>query len=361
MDIGPSTYTLNARQVEQALGILRREQQVLRPSPPQEKAFKLLRFFVLGFAILFGLTLLIGLLALLALALPDDLAGGVPAILISGGILFGYFLLILLIPISIIIGILFFFNLPLFRKLWQHSRMARRLGLVTALRPHWRVERQKKWLPNVLLFLAGIAGVGVVGWGLVAVLGAVISGENLLREGLELLLTLLAVILVGVALITTYFTQRSKDRLDLVDRLHTSFEAYGSPGVPGQEQGVAVPAETYQKIARIEREQISRERAQSILTGLEEDDRPYFVQKSHEASRAQAALEAATRLRVQHRIDALTTDPRPPGAVEDPGSGLLHLRVPDTRITVSFAVDDEKRRIQVLALRPEPDDAPSSA
>lgn len=75
----------------------------------------------------------------------------------------------------------------------------------------------------------------------------------------------------------------------------------------------------------------------------------YRLEVTPSAKKALAALPKAARLRVDARINALATDPRPHGVKTLRGSKppLLRLRVGDYRII--YAVEDD--RLVVLVVR----------
>src|SRR5688500_2948171 len=86
---------------------------------------------------------------------------------------------------------------------------------------------------------------------------------------------------VGGAIIATSFVRRSKERLGLISRLYSSLAGYKDEAEQDKGSNIHIPAEAYEKIAQIEREQIARDRIQSILSGLDKvDASPYVSQKS---------------------------------------------------------------------------------
>jgi hypothetical protein len=70
-----------------------------------------------------------------------------------------------------------------------------------------------------------------------------------------------------------------------------------------------------------------RQRAQSILRAQKE--RTSIMPCAKAEAKAQDSLDAAIRLRVQAQT-ILTTEPRPTGVTEDPGTKTLRFRVPET-------------------------------
>lgn len=67
------------------------------------------------------------------------------------------------------------------------------------------------------------------------------------------------------------------------------------------------------------------------------------------AQRQLAALDPPTRRRLAHRIEALSTNPRPPGAeMLKGGEGELRIRVGDRRVI--YAVKDDMLLILVIKI-----------
>jgi len=163
-------------------------------------------------------------------------------------------------------------------------------------------------------------------------------------------------------MIMTIFVRRSQARLELVCRLSSSLKGYKEEVKQDEDGHIHLPTEAYEKIAQIERAQITRGRVQSILSGLDKAGAsPYVVQKSHLAQQAQAKLDTTTRLRVQDQIDALMTEPHPAGITGDPKAGTFHLRVPETPVIIGFTVDDRARCVQILSVESPSAAAESSA
>ena len=328
MGTNPESFTLNAWQFEQALAILQREQQVNTPSARQEKNFKLLNIAIYGFAI--------SLIMLLIIAL-------IEYFLQSETLILPLAIIILIVFFISAVGItlLFFMNLSYVRKLLGQRKLARKLGLWEAMRIPWKTERRRNKLRNVSDLCILILGLYIV---YSSVIPFLISDQEI---WLSLAICPL-MFAVGVAIIVTFFVRRSKERLRVITRLYSSLEGYRDEVEQNKENNIHIPAETYEKIAQIERSQIARDRVQIILNDKDNIGTSHYVlQKSHAAQQAQIRLDANTRLRVQDQIDALITEPHPPGIIEDPKSDAFQLRVPETPIIIGFTVDDQARRIQI--------------
>ncbi len=162
MENDGSTYALNAQQFEQALAILKREQQASTPSLRQEKIFKLLNIAVYGYGIAADIWLFIGLLFEALQRKFDSLNEVLAYIVVS---------FLFLLPVGI--TILFFLNRSYVRQLLGQIKLARQLGLLDALRAPWRTERRKKRWRNVLDL--GVRILGLVGFSLLLFLIAVFT------------------------------------------------------------------------------------------------------------------------------------------------------------------------------------------
>jgi len=355
------TQTLNSQQLEQALAILRREQQANTPSPLQKKIFKLLAAPIYGFAVVIGGFLFaIFIAAFVSLFTGKNFfhggfVGG------WGGIGFSAFeaYLIALVLLTAIYGclsgigilVLISLNRSYLRELRRQNKLIKSLGLKEAIEVPWKRRRQKK-RPQDIVFLSGsILGLITM---LSLFLGAIyeLSGEKFLNDDFfgAALLSILSIFAM-VAIVVTNLARRHKVRLGLISGLHSSLEEQLSQNGKDYASGISISKEDYQKIAQIERSQISRGRIKSIMAGLEESDAsPYVIQKSREARKVQDSFDDATCLRVQEHLDALTAEPHPPGVEEDSKSGSWKMPVPNTPVIVKYTVDDDSRRVRILSL-----------
>jgi len=346
METDASTYTLNAWQFEQALAILQREQQANTPSPRQENIFKFLNISIYGF----GIAYLASFLLLFVHSL-----FGLNSIVHDKSETFDVLFAIDNIALFIsatAITLLFFLSLPYVRRLLQRRKLARQLGLWEALHIPWKTERRQNKLRNV-------SDVGIL------ILGFIMIGSSFVffpMIGVKGLLFFVFFFVVGGAIIVTLSVRRSKERLGLIARLYSSLERYKDEVKQDKDSPIHIPAEAYEKIAEIERAQIARDRVQSIQGNLgKAGASPYVLQKSHTAQQAQARLDATTRVRVEDQIDALITEPHPPGITADPKAGAFDLRVPETSVIIRCTVDDQAHRIQILSVESTSNAAESSS
>jgi hypothetical protein len=351
METDSFTQTLNTKQFKKALAILRREQQANTPTPLQKKIFKILSVPIYGFTVV-----LAGFLLILVIYFADDSGGGwgwglsfspLTGLLIACGLLLTIYVCILVVGLLVA----FCLNFSFLKALHRQNKIMKSLGLKEVVDQSWIKEQRKKTSWEII-FLCGSAG------GLLTMLFVFGTGIYLLLEvnfpSLEflggVLLSILSIFSM-IAIVVTNLARRNKVRLELISNLHTSLEDQFTQQGEGQESGISISAKDYQKIAQIERSQISRGRIESILADLEGTDvNPFVIQKSRAAQDAQGLLDTKTRLRVQEQIDALMTEPHPSGVDQNSKDGGLKMRVPQTTVVIGYTVDDNTRRIRILSV-----------
>lgn len=170
-------------------------------------------------------------------------------------------------------------------------------------------------------------------------------------------LAFVAVAFVGVAgavLVGADFRRHHRDVRDFLERsghLERSLRAVREGAAAGAESE-AISVRDWNQIARMEREQIGRERLRAVSEGLREAaSESYSVVKSPDLIEATASLDARLRLRLEDEAQGLSRAPRPREALLDAESGLWHLRVPDTPLELSYAIDEEQHRIRLMQAR----------
>ena len=68
-------------------------------------------------------------------------------------------------------------------------------------------------------------------------------------------------------------------------------------------------------------------------------------------------LDLELRLKVEDQIDQLSSEPYPKESLKDFSGEYWHLRIPDTSFELRYAVDENRRQIQLIALQPLSDQA----
>ncbi|MCK4794722.1 MAG: acyltransferase [Desulfobacteraceae bacterium] len=339
-------YELDATQLDQALNILKREQQANMPSRWQRVSYVLLSICVYGFAAaLFFLIIFLftdGLLreALLILAV------------VLGAI--SFFSMLIVLPL----------NVPLLRKLRYQIRLVRSLGLSQFFKARWKAERRKRRLRNIMVLLVVLSELSVVAFQLIVIVVAFVlwAFDEGWFEFLKLLLITLPYIIICLAFILFLLMRRYKRRLEVVGQLHSSLTGYKHAAEIDESTRIDIPTEEYEQIAQIEITQILDEREKNILASLKEPKFSYYsVQKSRSLREALNQLDPTTRLAVEDQIDELMGDPEPKGVTSDPKTNIYRLRVPETRVEIAFTVDFDEHRVKILSLQLVADDATSSS
>jgi len=158
-------------------------------------------------------------------------------------------------------------------------------------------------------------------------------------------------LIISAATLISRSIQRSREQFEIVadsERLRATLTSLHA----GPEASVEVPAAVMENVARIEHAQIARERAQAVLAGVSAANRGYGVQLARSVLEQKASLPANLRLEVEDLIDQLTAEPYPSAAQR--ADGTLSARTPDGSAEVGYSVDEQNRRIHVLAIRTEP-------
>lgn len=343
-------YELDATQLDQALTILRKEQQANMPSRWQRISYVLLSVCVYGFVASFFFNVIIIFFmrkSWVYVLIPSVVFGGILVILT-----------LIILPL----------NVPLLRKLRHQIRLVRSLGLAQFFKAPWKSERRKRRLRNIMVLFVVLFGLSVtvfqfVGTVVFTVFGVFEEGFDRL-EFLMGLIIVLSDIIICLAFIFFLLMRRYKRRLEVVGQLHSSLAGYKDVADAAEiDEGtrIDIPTEEYEQIAQIERRQILFEREMNILASFEEPDVSYYsVQKSHSLRKALNQLDPATRLVVEHQIDDLTSEPKLPGVTRDPETNISRLRIPETDLEIAFTVDHDNRRLNILSLQLVADDSTSS-
>lgn len=238
------------------------------------------------------------------------------------------------------------FNLRLVRKIQRRKRVVRELGLEDVLTAPWRAERKKRWLIDAMTLFVAIS---VPAWGTVFAIYEAwpkdVGPDAWAHPSWWVYLCTVHTFVMGFVYLQLHWLRQSESRLAVVNQLRKSLGSDGG----GTEDG-SVSSRVVDAVARIERAQIFRERAQSIKRFDASD--AYVVQKSRALRSAQSALEPGTQMLLEDRIDALAGGPPPDGKAAPDGSGAIWVDVPNTSLGLELSVDESARRIRVLSLRP---------
>ena len=326
--------TLSSREFRQALAVLKREQEAYMPSRAQEALFRLFNWSVFLFV----------LVTILDIYLIGQLGRDVNAVHIK--------LLtkrrvvhIAWVVLCLAVIVFFFANWGLILKLVRQARLRRQLGLKRALKDAFKAASGETLLVNVLTFIFTIIGGVIFLIGVVFTLIAAIEGDS---EDYVAAFTLVS---VGLSLLFLHFMRRGKQRLTVVMNLQDSLAQHKDATEVGAEASVAIPRQSYDAIAAIERAQLIDDRRQSIVKGRKEArDSAYLVQSSREILGAKSRLDLDARARLDEQILALVSNPSPPEAKRDSATGYSRIPIAQTDVDLVYQLDPEKHRIRLLSL-----------
>ena len=188
------------------------------------------------------------------------------------------------------------------------------------------------------------------------------------KEEISLLALILLLVLWGV-IIGTYFLVLGKERLAFLVELASLEDSLKGSQLRARQAeapGIEVPTEDLERVARIEQGQISRDRAEAIdsyrkSAGSEAPE--YALLKSRNIMTDLGGLDLELRLRVEDRIEQLSSEPHPMESLKDTRGDYWHLGISGTALELRYTVDDRQRQIQLLAVQPlteqaGPDPAP---
>lgn len=316
---------------ERALAVLERE----RPSPREDRLFRLLDLLVWGAVKLTTICLLLQLPVV-------DL--GRASVWIARGAAFVY---ILIIPVFVL-------NWQMVLTLRRAARMRRRLT------PSWRrrladrfsARRRQRRLAN--LATLALSGLGY----LVGGLGSLGLFFELIRSPIDVARLTLAVVLIvfGLSCVFLHFMARGRERIQVISELRSSLLSDRNAG-----HETDLEDHLYDEITRIERAQITADRRQSVRAASTTSAVRTFSLKEHRAvHEAKLALVPPAVANVQACIDRLIADPADDERYQM-RNGVSYARVPDTSLEIGFSVDWDAREIKVLSLGSTTDDGSSVA
>ena len=237
-------------------------------------------------------------------------------------------------------------NVPLFRSLWRGARIRRQLGWDEPLDEAFLTQRRRRWLRNLATALLVLLGVYLaIQAALVAILAFRLDAFPLIARVVLLIIAFLYLV-VGVTLVGLHFVRRAMDRFAVVvERVHGRVNAAVEQSRQRGTGDVAVGPADYELITQVERDQIMRDRRESVQEHEDRDDAGYAVQFGLEAQHARAALPPADRVLIDEQIFRLA-DSRASRLEQ----GLQGLRVPGTGTTLLFEMNHEARRIRIVGM-----------
>lgn len=128
----------------------------------------------------------------------------------------------------------------------------------------------------------------------------------------------------------------------------------------GENATISLPGVEYKEIARIERALISLDRRRAVKQiSTNREASIWAVQRSTRAMAKISALESAVQLRVQTRVDELSMNPEPGDAVKDTG-GVWCVPVPQTAWAIAYTLAGNPQRIMIHDLLERAESKPSN-
>jgi len=316
--------SLDARGLEAALAVLRREQTAYLPSSRQAKLYR--AFNVSAFALAAVFVLWFALAMNVQVFEENDTMLGIAAVILT----------LAAIAFSLSTLILFVFNAGLMRKLYRHAQLRQRLKLAYYFQPAFTAQRRVRRFGNLVTML--IIGLGV--WITLSGLSGIFVSVFMLPRGPQSLLFglgSLALVGAGLGLGALHFVRRGKERLEVVQRLQDMLSKQAADPATGD--GATVSPEEYNAIARIERAQIIRDRASSIVSARREaEGAGYVCQSSRQMREAKSRLAPEVLAKVEGTIEELLRNPVPAG-----GS----VPVAGTPLRIQFDVDPGRHLVRL--------------
>jgi hypothetical protein len=344
-----SPYKLDAVQLEKALQALQKAAETFRPSPGEERLYRVLGICVRAVVAAVVGMVLIGIVMVLARGGTET---GSTAIFF-GSLMAVFVLVFILAGISALVFLLL--NQSVIRQAFRQRRLMKKLGIQEVSISAWRL--QHKWghswsrLAGAVLTWGGVLSLllGVFGWiGMWA--GSEVGRKE---EDVRIAVVVFSVFLLffasGVTVLVWRFVQRSREQWAIVadaNRLRSAIESMQTKAGAGK--AVAVPAAVLDDVARIERVQIARERRDAVVASAGAN-RGYGVLVARDLSPQKALLDPQHRVAVEDLIDNLSANPHPAG-VESTADNLLSVRTPDGGVELQYSVDEEARRVHIVAL-----------
>jgi hypothetical protein len=321
-------YNIDSEKLNDALAILDKELEVFNSLVQIDQKFApRIRFAI--FAFFLGLAMI---LMLRAHHLISFMIGWV----LAAGFFLGYLL---------VLTIVLFKEFPAYKLL---RRTQRNLGLAPEKLIRfvgWK-EAKARLLPVILKLLLDI-------------IAAAIIVASYLTENFNPWIFDFGILLLALteSIFFDFVTRRNlllmQHRLESAKQLESTLlsQQKSQPETQGQ-LTISIPESEYKDIARIERALVNLDRQRAIKrTAKKGRTTALAVQQSASVLKAKSELEPSVRIRVQTRIDELSTNPAPTDSRHTP-NGDWRLPVAETFWEISYAVAEDPPRILVQDLLP---------
>lgn len=239
--------------------------------------------------------------------------------------------------------VLFLLNLPFGVRILKQERLRRRLGIDAGAQIAARDARK----PRVIMLVASVIGVAIAGVGAFNLVNTILKEPEIFA-----ILGASLIMIGGITPPLLWLLSRGVDRLDDVARLREQLSKSVSDAESPADE-FELTALDYDRLSRLEKRTMQMQREQSVKRGFEYTQKQdlFAVQRSSQSQTAIEGLDSDSRLAVEKVIFDLMTDPRP-GDTRLAEDSLIHLRVPDTSLTLLYDVDDDSRNVRLHYLQP---------
>jgi hypothetical protein len=312
MPVSRTSYTLTAEQLDAALVALAKASETFRISPFERGLSRVLTIWIAVFV-----------QSMAAIPFTFLLLGKLGCCLAIVAIAAGFVALVLLLA-----------NSGLVLKTLRQRRLVKQLGLREISYSAWKADRKRHpsisigWTLLTVMAVAVLIGTVFIGW------PASSASE---------IVTFLLFLAVAATPLAWLLIQRSRQQLDVLDDASNLRELLKLMQADAGDT-VVVPAAVLEKVAGIEQAQIARERARAVVAGVSDSNRGYGVLIAKDVAEQKASLPADRRLDVEALIAELMVQPSPSGDEQS-------ARTADGSVEIHYSVDEQNRRIRVVALR----------
>jgi hypothetical protein len=332
------TYKFNKEQLLEAQSIIQKEKRDTLEGW-RKRAYLVFNISVYAFIALF-------LIEFFIFIYMDVISDSLLAII---SILFGLVTLVLIVS--------FIINIPLFKSLRRRMRILNRVGAFKIKDIRKVREKGFKRFVAVTTRFSFIIGIIFMIMAALAVIGIL---APMTEEGQEVrtqeyifsIIGLIVSVLAGISLIMNHYLRLHKRRLQRVQELESSLKMYQESSSMDSEN-VDIPVESYDKIVRLEQDQISYDRMDTLLALEDQDLKMFSLLKSKKVQEAIETMNSKDKLEITDQITELTMDPEAKGIITDPETQQSHIDMSGSNIRIEFKIDKENRIVNVLNINKE--------
>jgi hypothetical protein len=167
------------------------------------------------------------------------------------------------------------------------------------------------------------------------------------------LFLIISTLINGFAFASIYLMRRGDHRLRMVSKLQEVFaNQQGDSHNTNNGASFSIAEEEYHAVARIEREQIIRNRMKSIKsTNKEKTSVNYVISKGRDVRQMQSRLDSNSRKLIDEKIMTLPSEATPDKTEKNNLSKSYYANVPDTTFEIEYKIDRQRARILIEGLR----------